>query len=813
MALIEAKTNPFCTLESQDKTPDIDLLIVQAERYDWLINGTLRGDFDPEELFDPPDDADGVKIADYEPAERVAVTSSQKDRQEDGVIPTDGTEPEESRDFVQQDRSSAVVTSVGLLSAFDVFFGTERVKNRIQGIRFLGQKSQWEWEPDANPRASVDGGDWWYRCEPTEKENVIIRPSSDPVTLTMGNDDEGGAFALRIAVEPVHKKSQGAGTREDPWEVVISAGDWEFKLSEHIPELICKNTVTENEKKINVTEVVKDVTLGRLLDIAFIPVWNGVILVNPSFLQEEAKYKILGHIEGIVEDSVEEEVKKILKLDEGDSGLIHDEGDPNRKWPDFIQLDEDRHLFDLDPLTVTFKKCGGRLTFKPVYFTPRGTVADVFSLGEDNTLDEVVPIFCKNQGGWDVAVQKTRNENNETEIYAIKWEKGTGSAAGGMSDFRERRPFQLWGYLNARNFDASDRGFKNETGIVVVNEPRLRDLLAVNVTRSLENHMGNFIFDSYESGETADVVVGALQVFMGGGENTRAGQVFDGLVWGTGPQVDENNPRAFNFELRGLYQKLEDIRLPDSPPFDAFDHRTVVAYLCDAGGVECDLSDAEEYILRSTTDIHQWAVHFRAGTTVKDAMDAVAAEAQYVWFITKDGVLKYLPVFAVPTDSETWDYGSNEVINLSATSELSHVHNFIILGGEVGGSANSPTEEQKDLTKAPALQWGQVCFLLAELDTDPTFAWTRAIFAGWPGVFTREELDRQLEEIKKRVSAFRWKGQMTVPGNAGIELLDTVLVGGDLTADSEFLVVNISHSLDTQSKQWTTQLELEGKNF
>jgi len=200
---------------------------------------------------------------------------------------------------------------------------------------------------------------------------------------------------------------------------------------------------------------------------------------------------------------------------------------------------------------------------------------------------------------------------------------------------------------------------------------------------------------------------------------------------------------------------------------------------------------------------------------VKDALDAVATEAQYVWFITKDGVLKYLPVFAVPTDSETHTYESNEVKQLNVASELSHVHNFIILGGEVGGAANTPTEEQKDLTKAPALQWGQVCFLLAELETDPEFDWTRAIFAGWPGIFTREELDRQLEEIKKRVSAFRWRGQLTVPGNADIELLDTIVVAGDIvgTEDDEFLAVSITQSMDTQNKTWTTQMELEGKNF
>lgn len=811
MALIEAKTNPFCTLESTDKTPDEELIVIQAERYDYLINGVIRVDFDPEELFEPTDDENGIKIADFGVAERVAVVSSMKDSLEDGVIPPEGTEPEASRDFVQKARASAVVTAVGLLSGFDVFFGTERIKNRVKGIKYLAQKSQWEWEPDTNPRNKSPQGPAWYRCENAQDENVWIRPAKDPVTLTMGNDGVGGAFALRLAVEPIRKKSQGAGTKQDPWEVLVTAGDWEIKFSEEIPELIIKNTVTENEKKVRVEELTKDAPWGRLMDLAFIPVWNGLLLVNPQFMQEEAKYKVLGHIEGVIDASVEEEVKKILKLDDGDPDEIHDENDANRKWPDEIELDDNDHLFQLDPLSVKFTRCGGRLNFRPVYFTPRGTVADVFSLGEDNDEDTIVPIYCLNTGGWTVRTQKTRNEDNETEIYAVMWEKGPGAPAGGMSDFRERHPFQSWGYVNPRNFSPADRGFKNETGKVIVNESRFRDIMQCSVTRSLENHYGTFLLDSYESGEAAQVVVGALQVFMGGGENTRAGQVFDGMVWGTGPQLDENSPRAFNFELRGLYQKLDDIRLPDSPPFDAFDHRTVVAYLCEFGGVECDLSDAEEYILRSTTDIHQWAVHFRAGTTVKDALDAVAAEAQYIWFITKDAVLKYLPVFAVPTDSETWDYATNEVLQLGATSELSHVHNYIMLGGEVGGSANTPTEEQKDLTKVPALQWGQVCFLTSELDTDPQFAWTRAIFAGWPGIFTREELERQLEEIKKRVSAFRWRGQMTVPGNADIELLDTIVVGGD--DDNEFLVVSVNHNMDTQSKQWSTQMELEGKNF
>lgn len=817
MPLITDATNPYAAISSVDPAPDETGDFIQLQRYDWILMGVEKQQATYEDLASPPG---GITFGQTAAQSRTAITTVQDAAS--GAVPssTDG-EPAATRNRLQNGRPAGAQTEVGILSAWDSPFGTKAVKNGILGDGRWGTPA-YSWvlqTPATNQRVTVNGT-ILPRVENTPQEYIRVWAGLDLVEIWM-SDYSGGAFTIRMVVEPGQKRTSADSqpSYEDPSFVkILLTNDVLTPIitiiieedSSQITVITDKDKTNGKGKRVDLPFKFKENTRTKTYDMAIIPVWNGILITNQRYDNESLRLREAAYIVYDPEKELELEIAKKLKLDTGNPADVCTLGSPDRIFPTATggSLGGGPQAIELDgtpaytKLYVSMNRCGGQVQFKQLYFTYKGGVSDVHKKTTTPDEEKVIPIFCRNTAGWLWGSQKTTNASSD--LYSVRWKSNLATTE------REVFPFQTWGYITYRKYNQFDlMGIKNRTGTVAIDggpgTPQNQNILSVEVQRNLEGGQGKILFDQYEDGVGIDQEIGAIEIDMVGGENTTPGRVYTGITWGAGPQLATDITNN-NLGLKGLEQKMEDIRIIDAPPFDAFDHRIVVQYLTDLAGIELDLSDAELFQLKSTTDPQVWAEDFQSGTPIKDCLNAVADEAQYVWFINRFGVLKYIPALSQPGDASIWTYESDEQINFEAQVELSHIANVAILLSEIGGM---PEDDQKQAQATPPqVRFGQVWWGKAEIDTTPVIPWSRWYFKAIPGVLTFDQFTNLITTIAERRGAFRWLGSMTVPGNAEVELLDSVIVDG-----IEFLVVGVQHQLDTQQKVWTTSMQLEVKTF
>jgi hypothetical protein len=220
-----------------------------------------------------------------------------------------------------------------------------------------------------------------------------------------------------------------------------------------------------------------------------------------------------------------------------------------------------------------------------------------------------------------------------------------------------------------------------------------------------------------------------------------------------------------------------------------------MTYMAIWGGFPIDTSLAAPFRLISSYNINNPVVDFPMGTPVGQAMDTICQYAGALYYFDRLGTCIYIDV--QKSTGTDWDYPDLALESFSDEPDSTWVRNQIMITALLASAqVGKPIATDASNIKTQAV------VLFVNLDTYPTFAWTKgAVFAIPQIVRDVNELQRQAIQIAKGQSRPRSSARCKIPGNALIELLDTI--------NGKWLVTSISHQLDLQRKTWSTDIGVE----
>jgi hypothetical protein len=476
-----------------------------------------------------------------------------------------------------------------------------------------------------------------------------------------------------------------------------------------------------------------------------------------------------------------------------------------------------------ETLKVNYERCGGSLRFRPVYFT-KGFRTSYLTHGQGTECEEpeegeeeeqgcsgkiinaqskensfLVPVhYMKQQIGYDFAsVFAELDAGEDKPFYAAAFQLEKCNRG-------YRRPGEFWGWFLYQIEDADGENvtkFKNDNGLLsaqTVQQPFIRE---ISVNRSLDGQSGSFKWDRFGAGvNRPEQEVGAIRFAVNGGENTAPGVIFTGIGMGNAEQ-DNHDTNTVDIPLHGYDVKMTDsgggLRLVNAPFFDGMDHRCVIEWLACYAGIEVEIH-ATPYKL-PTGLLSAPAVDFKTGTPVWDAIAEIQKLAGTLAYFDRFGVLQYRDVGQ--TTGVNHDLPESAVISYDDKPDLTSMRNVVVIAALVTNNniEVDPNKFLQNLVNENEL--ARPALVTRRLKTTPEFPWDKMMFYVVPGIIKQGDLNRIAAKISEGVSRPRAAGNVTIPGNANIELLDTVNTIG--------LVVGISHSCNTQSKEWSTTLNLE----
>jgi hypothetical protein len=329
---------------------------------------------------------------------------------------------------------------------------------------------------------------------------------------------------------------------------------------------------------------------------------------------------------------------------------------------------------------------------------------------------------------------------------------------------------------------------------------------SVNVSRNLEGVNGTLVWDLYSAAGIAlrpPQNAGKLALGVIGGVDTVPGTIYRGIAMGN---AQDSSPDSDKIEipLNGRDVKISDqgngLRLINAPFFDGEDHREVMQYLCDYGGIPFNDNNTAPYRLPSGNVVIQSLVDFKSGTPVWDAITEVQKLAATVAFFDRFGVLQY---YDVGTNSGVnWNYPLTLVKSYNDKPDVAAIHNKILTAGLVRQGSGVHVERIFN----PFDPESQIAYPFMISDpqpgqTTPDFSWDKMLFYVVPGIVELKDLQKEHRRIVSVASRCRAAGSVTIPGNSQIELWDTF--------NFTWLITGVTHAVDTEAKTWTTTLNLE----
>jgi hypothetical protein len=257
--------------------------------------------------------------------------------------------------------------------------------------------------------------------------------------------------------------------------------------------------------------------------------------------------------------------------------------------------------------------------------------------------------------------------------------------------------------------------------------------------------------------------------------------------------------------------------LTNVPFFDGYDHRCAMAYMAAYGGFpitwkapgnrgvpsNCnspvDNTDlATPFRLISSYNINNPVIDFPMGTPIQQAMDTICQYAGTLYYFDRFGTCVYIDVET--STGVNWNYPDLSLESFSDEPDHTWVRNQILITGLVAYPQIG--KNTANIATNPGLVPTQAVILSVNMDTYPAFAWKKgALFAIPQIVKDVSELQRQAVRISLGQSRPRSSARCKIPGNAQIELLDTI--------NGKWIVVSISHQVDLQRKTWSTDLGVE----
>jgi hypothetical protein len=500
-------------------------------------------------------------------------------------------------------------------------------------------------------------------------------------------------------------------------------------------------------------------------------------------------------------------------------------------------------------IRVMYYHCGGALKFVPIYFPQYSRYHFIYPGAASNSdltaATEYVPVAppgsppppppSKKKKPKPKIKPKTINQN----VFLVPTKSKAitmpifGFQSGSFVDFRThictivkdkqapfacfsmefksltpdvRVPIQVWGGIIVDNVIADD-GFAeqapaNQDGTIssaAVSIPRIR---SVSVQRGMDGATGSIEWDRFDPlTQTVDPrpyqEVGAIQIQATGGANTIPGIIFTGIAYGNAEE-DQPGENLVRIPIKGRESKISSeggLGLINTPFFDGHDHREAMNYMAVYGGFPIDTSLAAPFKLISSYNINNPVVDFPMGTPVSNAMDTICQYAGSVYYFNRFGICIYMDV--QKSTGVNWNYPDLALESFSDEPDSTWVRNQIWITALVA----SP-QIGKPLSTNVGTTSTQAVVLTVDLDTYPKFAWSKmAVYAIPQVVKDVNELQRLAVQISKGQSRPRSSARCKIPGNAQIELHDTI--------NGKWLITSISHQIDLQRKTWSTDIGVE----
>ena len=320
---------------------------------------------------------------------------------------------------------------------------------------------------------------------------------------------------------------------------------------------------------------------------------------------------------------------------------------------------------------------------------------------------------------------------------------------------------------------------------------------SVSVTIGIDGSSGQVSDDKYSvAGQdaVANQCIGAFVLEAIGGKDTVAGKIFEGLAMGVA-SAEESGDATWTIPLIGLEKKLDDIGLINPPFVDGWSLSSTVDFLCRYAGINYDLSNANGAItLSSTEEINAARFDWKSGTSVRSALEEVLQDVLH-WYVVRDGMVYIyelgtngLPVSLGPDQSTGYD--STKMISIDKTPDFDDLRNYVV-GLALQRVPEGKGTDQQSVPTFPMIE-------ARTKTTTPDVPWAKCLVRGFPGALSPDQLSDIVDRMSNMSSVYNLVGNLQIPGNADIRPYDR---WGDLVVSS------VTHSINLESKTWTTSLE------
>jgi hypothetical protein len=652
--------------------------------------------------------------------------------------------------------------------------------------------------------------------------NVVVlelnEPSNGPSPGSEGwNPNKplvvGGAFVLMLNITPSRPAGVNYTTiQESSWYVQFEFGDLVMRMSQSGAlkvKYISGVDKEENEITVNLAEgkakegppQQEHIDDKQPYIILVYPVWNGVIIMSGN--QESPE---------VVNSS-----STFIPMTKGRSPMVqpYSSGfDPTS--PSAVKVGTGSGASNTIPnFGTTMKLSANNVRFELAYlpcFFSKVMQFDEWFLASDNITGivnytyKVYPIWTANGTAASLAsLSPTKSSYSgsatDTSYWYINWkmsmsrhDRYAGEIFGSVFEIEESRAFPI------KNGNGSFSLTWTGGAPGDPNPSSWEDYIqSISVNVSLDGSSGSISVDKYGiAGQEAKAIqsIGAITIDLTGGNGTVAGSIFKGLGMGVSEQTGSDGS-TWEIPLIGLENKMEDIALINVPFFDGETVSTAVNFLSRYAGLIPDFSNAPSaatHRLSVSQDVNVARFDWKTGTSVRSALDDVMKDVNYTYVVMLGKIYVYeLDDKGIPTvlgiDHKP-SYPNTKIISENQQPEFGDLRNDIV----IIGLERVPEGAGTDLSNVPL--WPR--YERRVSTTTPDIPWAKSLMEALPGALTDSQLSTIADRYAKMTKNFLIMGRTTIAGNANIKPYDK---WGSL------IIYSVSHSIDFNSKSWTTDLE------
>ena len=612
---------------------------------------------------------------------------------------------------------------------------------------------------------------------------------------------ENGAFTLLVNVKPYERYESSAS--EDSWGFTMEFGEVVVNVKEG-GGLEVKVEGTDQVARANIPNAkgreglpqqtqLKD---GIPYLITCYPVWNGVVVSGGI---QDSK--------SVVDSSSAFALKtigaSILESPYSGGFDTYNPSDVNVSTPNNVNVDFGTSL------KLTVDGCRAEFAYAPCYFHSDAVFDEWFLANSDTATTSynfnVYSIYTDNNTSYSInssSVQDTGNlgSGTNTEFKKVTWDidgSGTenrraGELFGSVLEIEETTTLGLSNGTGSFNLSWSGGGNSGGSG-------SWEDFIqSINVTVGIDGSSGSIVVDKYGvagSGATATQSVGACSISMsGGGVNTTGGNIFIGIAMGVGDTSDSSGG-GWTINLIGLEQKMHDMALVNCPYMDGYTLSAAAGFLAQYCGIPLNTSRASGGIqLSSSTDLSTPLFDFKSGTSVFDAMTQICENTQHTFVVHSGAIHLYaLGADGLPSGGTDRSQGEDDILQMDTVPDFSNIRNDIVVLG-LEEITEGSGKNLKDFPLYPKV-------IAVKNSTNPSFAWSKAIVRGLQGFVTEDKMYEVADRLAFLTSSYDIVGSTTIEGNANIKPYDRW---------GQYVISSVSHTVDLESKQWTTDLEFSG---